>query len=94
VLLVPLAVTSTDRWMRRLGRRWQRLHRLAYVAAALAVWHFFWQVKADLREPLLYAAILAALLAYRAVTALRTRRAPTSKSGSATAPGRTSAPGP
>jgi sulfoxide reductase heme-binding subunit YedZ len=64
--LLPLAITSTDRWMRRLGRRWQWLHRLAYPAAALAVWHYGWQAKADLREPLLYASVLALLLGWRA----------------------------
>jgi len=65
-LLVPLAVTSTDRWVRRLGFvRWKRLHRLAYVAAAAGVIHFTWRVKADLREPLLFAATLTALLAIR-----------------------------
>jgi sulfoxide reductase heme-binding subunit YedZ len=85
LLLVPLAVTSTNRMMRRLGRRWQKLHRLIYPIAALAVLHYYWQVKRDVREPLVYAAILAALLAYRY---LRRRRA-TSTSGSATAPERT-----
>lgn len=65
VLLVPLAVTSTKRAMRRLGRRWQKLHRLVYVAAVLGCVHFWWQVKADIREPLMYAAILAALLGWR-----------------------------
>jgi methionine sulfoxide reductase heme-binding subunit len=64
--LVPLAVTSTDGWVRRLGfRRWKALHRLAYLAAALAVVHFTWRVKADLRRPLLFAAIFALLLAAR-----------------------------
>jgi sulfoxide reductase heme-binding subunit YedZ len=63
--LLPLAVTSTDRWMRRLGRRWRTLHWLVYPVAVLAVWHFWWQVKADIREPALYAAVLAALLAWR-----------------------------
>jgi sulfoxide reductase heme-binding subunit YedZ len=65
MLLIPLAVTSTAGWMRRLGRRWQRLHRLIYVAAILGCLHFWWQVKADWREPLLYAAILGVLLAWR-----------------------------
>ena len=65
LLLVPLAVTSTNRMMRRLGRRWQKLHRLVYVIAVLGVWHFYWQVKADVREPLLYAGILTVLLGYR-----------------------------
>lgn len=65
VLLVPLAVTSTRRAMRRLGRRWQKLHRLVYVAAILGCVHFWWQVKADVREPLVYAAITALLLGWR-----------------------------
>lgn len=65
-LLVPLAVTSTDAMLRRLGgRRWRLLHRLAYVAAAGGVLHFLWQVKADFGEPLIYLAILALLLALR-----------------------------
>ena len=66
LLLIPLAVTSTNRMMRRLGRRWQKLHRLVYVIAMLGVLHYYWQVKADVREPLVYAAILAVLLGYRA----------------------------
>ena len=67
LLLTPLAVTSTRGWQRRLGRRWLVLHRLVYAAAALAVLHFVWLVKADLAEPLAYAAVLAALLAARRV---------------------------
>lgn len=63
--LLPLAVTSTDRWMRRLGRRWQHLHRLVYPATALGIWHYAWQVKLDLLEPLLYALGLGLLLAAR-----------------------------
>lgn len=66
LVLLPLAVTSTKVMMRRLGRRWQQLHRLVYGAAVLAVLHFLWLVKADLREPLLYAGILAVLLGWRA----------------------------
>lgn len=65
LLLVPLAVTSTNRMMRRLGRRWQTLHRLVYLIALLGVWHFWWQVKKDIREPLVYVAIFAALMALR-----------------------------
>jgi len=65
VLLIPLALTSTRAMMRRLGRRWQILHRLVYVIAPLGVLHFFLLVKADIREPLLYAVILALLLGYR-----------------------------
>lgn len=92
LMLIPLAVTSTNRMMRRLGRRWQKLHRLIYVVAILGVWHYYWQVKLDVREPLLYAGMLAVLLGYRVVrTVLKKRRpaAATSTSGSATAPGRT-----
>lgn len=63
--LLPLAATSTRAAMRRLGPHWGRLHRLVYVIALLAVLHFLWLVKADLREPLIYAGILAALLAAR-----------------------------
>jgi len=65
LMLLPLAVTSTQRWMRRLGRRWHRLHQLIYPAAILGCVHFWWQVKADWREPLVYAVALAGLLAWR-----------------------------
>ena len=75
LLLVPLAITSTARMTKRLGaRRWKRLHRLVYVAAAAGVIHFIWRVKSDLRQPLLFAAILALLLAIRLVTFLAKRR--------------------
>ena len=63
VLLVPLALTSTNGSVRRLGfRRWQRLHHLAYVAGVLAVVHFIWRVKIDVSQPLIYGAVLGALL--------------------------------
>jgi sulfoxide reductase heme-binding subunit YedZ len=75
LLLVPLAATSTNAMMRRLGRRWTSLHRLVYVIAILGVWHFYWQVKRDVREPLLYAGILALLLLYRVVRAQAARSA-------------------
>jgi sulfoxide reductase heme-binding subunit YedZ len=65
VLLVPLAVTSTLAWQRRLKRRWITLHRLIYPAALLGAIHYLWQVKADTREPLIYLSILLALLAFR-----------------------------
>ena len=65
VMLIPLAITSTNGMMRRLGRRWKTLHRLIYVCAVLGVWHFYWLVKADVREPLLYAGILAILFGWR-----------------------------
>ena len=74
LLMLPLAVTSTKGWIRRLGgRRWQMLHRLIYFSAAAGVIHFIWLVKADLRRPLTYGAILAALLAYRLIAWLANR---------------------
>jgi methionine sulfoxide reductase heme-binding subunit len=99
LLMIPLALTSTNGMMRRLGRRWQSLHRLVYVIALLGVWHFYWQVKRDVREPLIYAGVLAMLLIYRYARA-RLASAPratrpaaavrvTSTYGSATAPERT-----
>jgi methionine sulfoxide reductase heme-binding subunit len=71
LLMVPLAVTSTRGWIRRLGRRWRQLHRLVYVAAGLGVLHFYWHVKADTREPLVFAGIVAVLLAARLLWAAR-----------------------
>ncbi len=65
VLLIPLAVTSTKGWIRRLGKRWQKLHRLVYLAAGLGVLHFYWRVKADTFWPLVAAVVLAALLLLR-----------------------------
>jgi sulfoxide reductase heme-binding subunit YedZ len=75
LLLVPLAITSTQAAIRRLGRNWARLHRLVYAVGVLAVLHFWWLVKSDVREPALYATTLAVLLGWRAVKALRNRRA-------------------
>jgi sulfoxide reductase heme-binding subunit YedZ len=66
LLLIPLAVTSTGGWVRRLGgKRWQRLHRLVYAAALGGVLHFLWLVKRDVRTPLYFAAVLAVLFAAR-----------------------------
>jgi sulfoxide reductase heme-binding subunit YedZ len=65
VLLIPLAITSTNGMMRRLGVRWKKLHRLVYLIAILGVWHFYWQIKLDTLEAVLYAAGLALLLGYR-----------------------------
>ena len=65
VLMIPLAITSTAGMIRRLGKRWQQLHRLVYVAAIAGVIHFYWQVKADIRRPLQYGSVLAILLGYR-----------------------------
>ena len=68
VLLIPLAITSTAGWIRRLGgKNWQRLHRLIYVTGILGVIHYIWLVKADVRKPLEYAFVLGALLLYRVV---------------------------
>ena len=67
LLLIPLAVTSTRGMQRRLKQNWQKLHRLVYLIAPLGVWHFYWQVKLDTLEPLIYAGILALLLGYRLV---------------------------
>ena len=66
VLLIPLAVTSNNKMMRRLKKNWVKLHRLVYVIAVLGVLHFLWLVKADTLEPLIYASILLILLGYRA----------------------------
>ncbi len=69
VLLIPLALTSTSGWIRRLGgKRWQALHRLIYAAAICGVIHYLWLVKADIRKPLQYGVVLAVLLGYRVVS--------------------------
>src|SRR5215469_3224747 len=69
LLMVPLAITSTNGMIKRLGgKRWRALHRLAYVAAIAGVIHFYMQVKADVRRPLAFAAVLALLLGYRLVS--------------------------
>jgi len=65
--LLPLAITSTTGWIRRLGKNWQRLHRLAYLAAAAGVVHYWWLVKSDIRLPAMYGLILIALLSLRLV---------------------------
>ena len=65
VLMIPLAMTSTTGMIRRLGKRWQQLHYLVYVVAVLGVVHFYWLVKADIRRPVQYGAVLALLLGYR-----------------------------
>lgn len=74
LLLLPLAVTSTQGWIRRLGRRWGLLHRAIYAIGVLAVLHFWWLVKSDIREPALYAGILTVLLGWRLVRRLSQRR--------------------
>jgi sulfoxide reductase heme-binding subunit YedZ len=85
LLLLPLAMTSTKGSMRRLGKRWKVLHRLVYVAAVLAIIHFVWLVKADIREPLMYGAVVALLLVLRlppvrrTISAIRSRLSLTTK---------------
>ena len=76
VLLIPLAITSTRGWIRRLGgRRWNLLHRLVYVSAALGVVHYWWKVKLDVSDPMVYAGIVAVLLGARLVRAVRRKPA-------------------
>lgn len=76
VLMIPLAVTSTRGWIRRLGgKRWNLLHRLVYVSAALGVVHYWWKVKLDTTNPMIYAAIVGALLGARLVRWLARRQA-------------------
>jgi methionine sulfoxide reductase heme-binding subunit len=83
VLMIPLAVTSTKGWIRRLGgKRWQALHRLIYLSAAAGVVHYIWLVKADLRSPLRYAFVLLVLLTYRMVASIAAR----TKAGAGVAP--------
>jgi len=65
MLMLPLALTSTAAMIRRLGKRWQQLHRLVYVAAILGVIHFYWLVKSDITRPAQYGIVLAVLLAFR-----------------------------
>jgi sulfoxide reductase heme-binding subunit YedZ len=65
VLMIPLAITSTTGMIRRMGKRWQSLHRLVYIAALAGVIHFYWLVKADIRRPAQYGLVLALLLGYR-----------------------------
>ncbi len=75
VLMVPLALTSTKGWIRRLGKRWTKLHRLIYVSGVCAVVHFAWKVKVFTGDPIRYAAVLTLLLGFRVVWLLRTRSA-------------------
>jgi sulfoxide reductase heme-binding subunit YedZ len=74
VAMIPLAITSTRGWIRRLGRRWQLLHRLIYVSAIAAAVHYLWKVKIMTGSPVYYALIIAALLAFRLVWQVRRRR--------------------
>lgn len=74
VLLTALALTSFTAVRRRMGRRWQTLHNAVYLVGILGVWHYWWQVKKDITEPLIYAGILAALLGIRAYWQIRRSR--------------------
>ena len=65
LMLIPLAITSTNGWRRKLGPRWRVLHRLVYVIGIFACWHFYWQVKKDISEPMIYIGILTLLLGLR-----------------------------
>ena len=80
VLLLAMAFTSTNGMRRRLGKRWQQLHNSVYLVGILGVWHYWWQVKQDIREPLVYAAILTVLLGYRLWRRYQTRQPATAKS--------------
>jgi len=71
LILLPLAITSTTGWVRRLGKRWARLHRLIYVAAITGTIHYLWAVKKDTFFPLVYLAVFALLLAFRVISARR-----------------------
>jgi methionine sulfoxide reductase heme-binding subunit len=76
VLLIPLALTSTAASIRRLGgKRWQVLHRSIYVCACLAVIHYYWLVKSDIRKPVFYGVLVGILLAWRALNWLSKRKA-------------------
>jgi sulfoxide reductase heme-binding subunit YedZ len=84
LVMVPLAITSTNAMIKRLGgKRWRALHRLAYVAAIAGVIHYYMQVKADVRLPLVFATLLAILLGYRWMTYLRQRKPAPAAAGEA-----------
>jgi sulfoxide reductase heme-binding subunit YedZ len=75
VVMIPLTITSTKRWIARLGgRRWQLLHSLTYVGAIAGVVHYLWLVKADTRRPLIYGFLLSILLGFRVPKLLRSKR--------------------
>jgi len=77
LLMVPLAITSTAGWIRRLGgRRWQALHRAVYISAIAGVVHYWWLVKSDIRKPAMYGALVALLLLWRVLLWLMKRKAP------------------
>lgn len=85
-ILIAMAATSTLSMRRKLGKRWQQLHYGAYVVGILAVWHYWWQVKKDITEPAIYAAILAVLLGLRVWWFLQKKRAQSNRSTIAATP--------
>jgi sulfoxide reductase heme-binding subunit YedZ len=91
LLMIPLAITSTKKWIGRLGgKRWQLLHRLIYISGIAGVLHYYFFVKSDIRDPLAYAALLTVLLAFRGWQAMRERRlrlSPSSRGQTAKAAG-------
>ena len=78
--MLPLAITSTNIWRRKLGRNWIKLHKLIYLTGIAACWHFYWQVKKDLTEPLIYCTIIALLLGARIIRNYLRKRPGTRKS--------------
>ena len=89
VLLIPLALTSTAGWIRRLGgKRWQMLHRAIYFAAALGVVHYYWLVKSDIRKPAFYGALVGILLAWRIWSWTARKKAPATATAAETSPAR------
>ncbi len=86
VLMVPLAITSTKGWIRRLGgQRWNLLHKLVYASAVLGVLHYWWKVKLDVSNPMIYAAIVGVLLGWRLVKAITKRNEARRRSARASA---------
>jgi methionine sulfoxide reductase heme-binding subunit len=81
LILLALALTSTKAAIRRMGKRWQKLHRLVYLAGGLGVLHFLWLVKKDLRDPLIFAAVFALLMGIRLLWALRAKPRPARAGG-------------
>jgi methionine sulfoxide reductase heme-binding subunit len=75
VLMIPLAITSTKGWIRRLGRRWQLLHRLIYVSAVCAAVHYLWKVKVMIGSPVYYACVIGILLGFRLIWLARSAKA-------------------
>jgi sulfoxide reductase heme-binding subunit YedZ len=89
VLLIPLALTSTAGWIRRLGgKRWQMLHRAIYMAAALGVVHYYWLVKSDIRKPVFYGALVGILLAWRIWSWTAKKKAPATTAPAQAGPAR------